>query len=163
MSDPVSAFPNSGPCCTEPWTTDIFTGESIPTSRDYCECWGGTWELDIPFTYDTLISSMITTFMISTNSAWTDIMNAAVWSSGIDMEPYRNSNLQYVYFFVLNVLVTSFIGVGMFVGVLYDKFVEMRGVQDGSFMLTPQQKQWRKTQVLQWSMNNIYNCSCDYS
>lgn len=47
------------------------------TSRDICECWGGTWTKIIPNSFDTMYTSYLTAYELSTFCNWAEIMFAA--------------------------------------------------------------------------------------
>lgn len=77
---------------------------------------------------------------------WVDVMFAAVDDRGIDMQPVRDHNLAWVWFFMLFMLLGAFLIMDLFVGAVVESFNEMRWQAGGSLFLTKNQQMWAKTQ-----------------
>eukprot|EP00941_MAST-03F_sp_MAST-3F-sp1_P005593 g5593.t1 len=104
---------------------------------------GGVEWVDItPQTFNNVIVAMSTLFEMSTTEGWVDIMWAACDSTGIEMQPKRDYQVGWVWFFIGFIVVGSFFVVNLFVGVVCDTFNEMREELGASFMLTETQKEW---------------------
>jgi len=63
-------------------------------------------------------------YELSTTEGWVDVTLAAVDSTGIDMQPVANTNEAWAFFFIAFMLVGSFFFMNLFVGVLYERFVQ---------------------------------------
>lgn len=132
------------PCCP------IINAYDTPTGRDICECWGGEWTKLISQQFDNVILAMISFFEVSTTEGWVDVMYAAADSTGINMQPIRDAYPGWIYFFIIYVILSNFLAVNLFVGVVIDNFNSMKQkVEDGSLMfLTREQREWIKTQEM---------------
>jgi voltage-dependent calcium channel L type alpha-1D len=139
-----SSCVSNEPCC------DYFSSIDDPTSRDVCLCWGSDWKPVTSQQFNHVILAIISFFELATTEGWVDIMYAAVDSTGIEMLPIRDYNLIWVFFFILIMVVSNFLAVNLFVGVVIDNFNSMKHkVEDGSLMfLTPEQREWMKTQEM---------------
>jgi len=107
---------------------DAFSDE--PTSLFMCECWGGSWDPVIDQSFNNVLEGMFTLFEISTTEGWVDVMLAAVDQQGIEMQPIKNSSLQWVFFFLLFMIFGSFFIMNLFVGVVIDFFNRERHHQN---------------------------------
>jgi len=141
------------PCCNLSVPSPGFTG-TLPTSRMICECWGGSWVPAAYQTFDNYPRALIAFIIISTTEGWIDLMYAAVDSHGIDMQPVRNQNYLYIYFFILFIVIGSFFALNLFVGVMIDNFGQVKEGQQvgtngkGSMFMTPEQQEWIRTYQL---------------
>nr|CCA18882.1 similar to sodium channel putative [Albugo laibachii Nc14] len=116
------------------------------TSRYICECWGASWEPPIPWNFNNIGWAMLTFFELSTTEGWVTVMTQAIDATDIDMQPIRDHQMKWAYFFVIFNLVGSFFVVNLFVGVIIDNFNRMKAALGGDFMLTPEQKKWIEAQ-----------------
>lgn len=116
------------------------------TSRYVCECWGASWEPPIPWNFNNIGWAMLTFFELSTTEGWVTVMTQAIDATDIDMQPIRDNQMKWAYFFVVFNLVGSFFVVNLFVGVIIDNFNRMKAALGGDFMLTPEQKKWIEAQ-----------------
>lgn len=66
--------------------------------------------------------ALLTFFEISTTEAWTEVMYAAVDATDEDMQPIREAHLARVWFFMLFMLIGSYLVMNLFVGVIIDNF-----------------------------------------
>lgn len=87
-----------------------------------CECLGLEWDQTIPQQFDNVAQALLTFFEISTTEAWTAVMYAAVDATEEDMQPIRDEHLVRVWFFMLFMLVGSYLVMNLFVGVIIDNF-----------------------------------------
>lgn len=116
------------------------------TSRYICGCWGADWGETIPQNFNNVGWAMLTFFEISTTEGWVDVMVTAIDATDIDMQPVRDHNMNWAFFFVAFIMVGSFFVVNLFVGVIIDNFNRMKAALGGDFMLTPEQKKWIEAQ-----------------
>merc|ERR1719199_1124353 len=80
-------------------------------------------------------------------------MYNAVDGTQIDMQPKRDENEGVAIYFIVYMLVSAFFFMNMFVGVTYDRFMDMKDQmeKDGSgssLMLTKEQEEWLYAQRL---------------
>lgn len=96
----------------------------MPYSRNpqLCECLGFDWDQTIPQQFDNVALALLTFFEISTTEAWTAVMYAAVDATEEDMQPIRDAHVVRVWFFMLFMLIGSYLVMNLFVGVIIDNF-----------------------------------------
>ena len=129
-------------CSAESWTN-----ETIPTSKEICNCIGiGLWKKVLPQNFDNVFSAMSTLFEISTTEGWVDVMLAAVDQRGIDNQPVRDSNWQWAVFFILFLVIGAFFVLELFVGVIIEQFKILKA-RNGSALMTKAQQEWASTQA----------------
>lgn len=117
-----------------------------PTSRYICDCFEASWEAKISQNFDHVGNAMLTLFELSTTEGWVNVMYAAVDSTDIDMQPIRDFNVHWVWFFVAFMVVGSFFVMNLFVGVIIDNFNRMKATMGSNAFLTDEQKLWVSTQ-----------------
>lgn len=125
-----------------------FTSSSATTitSRYICDCWGATWELVMAENFNNVGQAMLAFYEISTTEGWSDMMMVAVDATDIDMQPIRDNNENWTYFFMAYILVCHFFAVNLFVGVIIDNFNKMKAALGEDFMLTAEQRKWIEAQ-----------------
>lgn len=132
------------PCC-EGWPND----KIAPTSKQICQCLNMKWDMVVPQTFDNTAKAFLTFFEISTTEGWVEVMYAAVDISGIDMQPIRDNNLHWVWFFMIFIMVGGYLVLNLFVGVVVDNFNSVRKNAEGDVsLLTEEQQAWIKTQQM---------------
>ena len=114
--------------CCDAWPSDE---SEVPTSQDLCECWGGQWSKVVPQTFDNVAEGMLTLLEMSTTEGWVDICWAVVATNGARMEPIRDNNFFWALFFVLFMLLGSYLILNLFVGVVVDNFNSVRKDAEG--------------------------------
>ncbi|CAM9381269.1 unnamed protein product [Choristocarpus tenellus] len=140
-----NGWPDSAPCC--PFWPSL--SSVTPTSFEVCKCLGLTWDKTIPQQFDNVIEALLTFFEISTTEGWADVMYAAVDATEEDMQPKRDHNLLRVWFFMLFMLVGSYLVMNLFVGVIIDNFNKMKSkAEGGGVLVTEEQQSWIKTQQM---------------
>ncbi|CAM9376430.1 unnamed protein product, partial [Discosporangium mesarthrocarpum] len=131
--------------------SEVFSvdASATPTSLDICECLGLTWDTTIPQQFDNVGQALLTFFEMSTTEAWADIMYAAVDSTEQNMQPIRDNQLHRVWFFMVFMLVGSYLVMNLFVGVIIDNFNKMKSkAEGGGVLVTEEQQSWIKTQQM---------------
>ena len=81
---------------------------------------------------------MLALYEISTLEMWPDYMFIAI-DARFEKVPLKDNNKLISLFFVIFIFVTSFFIMNLFVGVMIDKFNEIRREMDGSIFLTSKQ------------------------
>ena len=67
---------------------------------------------------------MITLFVVASLEGWPDIMFRAVDGQGEEMGPRINASPMAAYYFVIYILIGSFLFLNLFVGVIFMNFIE---------------------------------------
>lgn len=116
------------------------------TSRYVCECWRAEWGPVMAENFNHVGQAMLTFYEISTTEGWSDVMMAAIDATDVDMQPVRDHNEFWAYFFLAFMLVGHFFAVNLFVGVITDNFNKMKAALGGDFLLTPEQRKWIEAQ-----------------
>jgi len=99
--------------------------------------------LNPPFgSFDDFGSSMIILYIASTGDGWEEFMWAGMDATGVDMAPTRNDSSSASAFFLLWMVVGSFVALNLFVGAIVDNFTRCQSEEDGSALMTPEQQQW---------------------
>lgn len=128
------------PCCQ---------GNSLPTSgaltsRQLCECWGGIWDFSSGFNFDNIGNALIALFSIATTEGWVRVMYQVVDTNGIDMEPIRDNHIEWIVAFLFFMMIGSFLGMNIFVGVIVDAYTRSYKnlVSPLDSLMTPEQQEW---------------------
>ena len=77
----------------------------------------------------------MTLLEMSTTEGWIDIVYAVVASNGARMEPIRDNQFFWALFFVLFMLLGSYLILNLFVGVVVDNFNSVRKDAEGDVSL----------------------------
>ncbi len=117
-----------------------------PVSKQLCGALGASWGPALESRFDNVFQAIGTLFEMSTTEGWADVMWQGVDARGIEMQPVRDNQPGWVWFFMFFMVVGSFFAVNLFVGVVIDNFNQMKAKQGGSILLTDEQKEWVKTQ-----------------
>jgi len=97
----------------------------IPLIKDAALCveQGGTWGHVLSQNFDTIISSLLTLFEISTTEGWVDVMYAAADVTGVYRQPIRDFDIgMWVIAFPMWILVSFMFLINLAVGVIVDNF-----------------------------------------
>jgi len=142
---------NSSTCST------FETFPAKPTSKDICNClFDGNWGRVLPFPlgFDNSLSGLFTFYEISTTSAWEDVMWAAVDNRGIDAQPNRDSNVTWIPFFVLFILIGYVFLYNVFIGAIVDFFNRTKRAE-GTLFATQAQQDWIYLQAIAKKMRSL--------
>lgn len=104
------------------------TGDSFPQNfigkikeKTDCMDYGGDWVNRI-LNFDHIGKSMMYLFVLSTKEAWTDAMHAGQDSVGIDRLPIENYNSYMALYFIVYIIIGSYMLLNLFVGVVFESF-----------------------------------------
>eukprot|EP00760_Papus_ankaliazontas_P017799 PhM_4_TR17385/c3_g1_i2/m.32886 len=92
--------------------------------------------------FDNIGEAMLTLLQIAVKDGWYETMYNAVDSQGTDMGPRRNARPFMSLYFVVFLVAGGFFLVNLFVGVLVDRFTDMKARGEGSAFMTTAQKKW---------------------
>lgn len=81
-------------------------------------------------------------FQAATTEGWIDMMNRAVDSVGIDMQPVRNQNIYWSLFFILFIILGNFFILNLFAGVVVSTFNKQKQILEKTHLLTENQLRW---------------------
>jgi Ion transport protein len=81
----------------------------------------GVW-LNQEFNYDSVPKAMLTLFSLATMENWPDYMYNAINIQGEALGPKAGNTPANGYFFVVFVLIGSFLFLNLFVGVIFKEF-----------------------------------------
>jgi len=123
----------------------------VPTSQIICESLNtgmASWEANVPQNFNNALNGCLLLFEMSTTEQWVDMMYAGVDATGIGMQPIRDHNPAFVFFFVAFMIVGSFFVMQLFVGVVIDNFNKMKEeLGEGEMLLmTEAQSEWARMQ-----------------
>mmetsp|Transcript_4740 Transcript_4740/g.8379 ORF Transcript_4740/g.8379 Transcript_4740/m.8379 type:complete len:1851 (+) Transcript_4740:174-5726(+) len=115
-----------------------------PLIRDAALCseQGSSWKPYVQQNFDNVVAAMITLFEISTTEGWVDVMYAASDSVDFYVEPVRDV-LHYIWapFFSAWIFLSFMFLINLSVGVIVDKFVDIKN-QGAPSLLTDSQQKW---------------------
>eukprot|EP00760_Papus_ankaliazontas_P017798 PhM_4_TR17385/c3_g1_i1/m.32864/K04837/SCN4A; voltage-gated sodium channel type IV alpha len=92
--------------------------------------------------FDNIGEAMLTLMQVAMKDGWQRIMFVAMDSQGEDMGPKRNARAWAVVYFVLFVILGGLFTVKLFIGVLLDRFTELKAQAEGSLHMNNEQKVW---------------------
>ncbi|MBM4077794.1 MAG: hypothetical protein FJ267_19365, partial [Planctomycetes bacterium] len=92
--------------------------------------------------FDNLGEAFLTLTSLSIKDGWFDIMYTAIDSQGENLGPQRGASPAVALYFVLFLVVGGFFLINLFVGVLVDRFSDMKAKGEGSAFMTEEQKNW---------------------
>jgi len=122
-----------------------------PLIKDAAACveQGGRWEETLSQSFDNVLKAMLTLFEISTTEGWADVMYAACDSVDQYTEPIRD-NQQWIFapFFVVYMIFSNMFIINLSVGVIVDKFMDLKESGKDDILLTPAQQKWLDSQKL---------------
>jgi Ion transport protein len=125
-------------------TLDMYWSK-IFTSSD-CINYGGDWINSVQ-NFDNVLQGVAVLFQMLTTDAWTDIMFKMVDFAGIGNAPIPQNNFMWSYFAMVLIVITNFLILNFFAGVLMDTFTSEKNKLGGLSSLSNTQKQWVDLQV----------------
>ena len=96
--------------------------------------------------FDNVTQAMLSLFVIASLEGWPGIMNQALDITKEGYGPAYQGNIKQAFFFIVFVLVGSFVFNNFFIGVLFLKYSEAQKRETAGF--TEQQLMWREMQVM---------------
>jgi hypothetical protein len=76
---------------------------------------------------------MMTLFIVSTLEGWPDIMINSVDSTEKDKGPSYEANTNYMYFYIVFIMLGSFFLLNFFIGVLFLKYSEAQRIENKGY------------------------------
>ena len=98
-------------------------GEEIQIG-DKFDCFdnGGDW-MDEDIAYNSLLTSMLSLFEISSCQGWTALMVKSIDGMAVDKEPTEDANPLKALFFIVYFFISNFILLNMFVGIIIENII----------------------------------------
>ena len=100
------------------------------------------------FNFDNVGAALLAVFEVTTGEMWPDLMYQTTDIAGPDTPmhvwPHRQGQNVAVWYMMV-ILVCNYLMISVFVGVIIDNFNDMKSAQEGSGMLTEEQKTWVET------------------
>jgi len=107
-----------------------------------CTAQGGDW-LNAPLNFDNTLNGMLTLFEVASLELWLDVMhNAMDAPSEIGEQPTQNHRWWAAVYFVIFIIIGSFLVMNLFVGAVVDTFNEVKNEQERSAMMSESQAQF---------------------
>lgn len=100
-----------------------------------------SWER-LDFHFDNFGASMTSVFVVSVGDGWSSVMYNAMDTTSVGGGLKYYASPQYALFFVIMFACCNFCALQMLVGVLINYFQKMKEQNDGSAVLTPQQRMY---------------------
>lgn len=94
------------------------------------------------FHFDHFGAAMLTIFMITIGDGWSSIMYTSMDVVGIDQGLSYYASPYYCLYFVAVYFLCNFCGLNMIVGVMVNYYQKVKDLQDGSALLTPEQRDY---------------------
>ena len=92
--------------------------------------------------FDHLGEAMFTLFSIAVKDGWFNAMYNAMDAQGENLGPSRGANPYSALYFIVFLVIGGFFLINLFVGVLVDRFSEMKARGEGSAFMTEDQRNW---------------------
>ncbi|XP_070583159.1 sodium channel protein type 5 subunit alpha-like [Erythrolamprus reginae] len=143
----VSLFAGKFGKCINRTETNSVINESVIFQKSDCKNRNSTGRLywtTVKVNFDNVGLGYLALLQVATFKGWTDIMYAAVDSTGVELQPkWEHSKYMYIYF-VIFIIFGSFFTLNLFVGVIIDNFNQQKkkifGGQD--IFMTEEQKKY---------------------
>ena len=92
--------------------------------------------------FDNFGEAMVCLYVVSSGDAWEEYMWMGMDAKGVGIAPERNDYSGAAVFFLMWMIVGSFLSINLFVGAIVDNFNRIKKESDGSALMTPEQQQW---------------------
>ena len=92
--------------------------------------------------FDNFGSAMLVLYVALTGDGWDAFMFQGMDVVGVDVAPERNDASANSIFFLLWMVIGTFVSANLFVGAIVDNFTRLQSEADGSALMTDEQQQW---------------------
>jgi hypothetical protein len=83
--------------------------------------YGGDW-VNSDQNFDNFFKSLVVVFQMSTTEGWVDVMWRVIDTAGINMIPVKDNRYLWGIYFLLQIIVTNFLMLNFFAGVVIESF-----------------------------------------
>ena len=97
------------------------------------------------FHFDNSFDAMLTLFVLFSLEGWPDIMWHALDVTMVDYSPKRENSVMYFVFFMLFIMVASFMLLNLFTGVIFESYLTEKRKMDTrgiTLFITEEQQEW---------------------
>jgi hypothetical protein len=98
--------------------------------------------------FDSLPDASLLLFEMQGLEGWPDVMFSGIDAVDVGIAPIRNHNPAAALYFMTWIVVGAFFILNLFIGVIVDRFDEIKKTEDGLKIMTPEQQQWVHAQYL---------------
>ena len=92
--------------------------------------------------FDDFGSAMLVLYVALTGDGWDAFMFQGMDVVGVDVAPERNDASANSIFFLLWIVIGTFVSANLFVGAIVDNFTRLQSEADGSALMSDEQQQW---------------------
>jgi hypothetical protein len=92
------------------------------------------------YNFNDVFQSVHSLFVLATMSGWNDIMYNAIDTNGLGNLPHENEKPQVALYFVICIVVCAFFSLNLIISVVVDNFQRIKNEQDGSALMTEDQR-----------------------
>jgi len=85
---------------------------------------------------------LVSLFDVATMENWPDQRNAVMDMSDVGTGPIRNNSIIYSFFFMIFILIGTYIFLNLFIGVIFIKFGDAQKEEIEATHLKPDQLRW---------------------
>ncbi|KAL5257648.1 hypothetical protein ACHWQZ_G012539 [Mnemiopsis leidyi] len=130
-------------------TEEAFLEHNITTKNDCIAKYGEEAWRNSKINFDNTVMAFFALYQVATFEGWMEVMEDAVDSVDIDMQPkFENTFVAYLFFLVF-IFVGSFFTLNLLVGVIIDNFNRLKKEYEEKgqlgVLLTPAQRRWMST------------------
>ena len=95
-------------------------------------------------------NAILTLFQIMTTEGWQDVMFSGVDSEGVEMQPIYRNNAYFSLYFIIFIILGSFIIINFFTATIVDNFNQIKEKEEIGYglMVTDAQRQWIEVQTV---------------
>lgn len=112
--------------CQAQCECEEFCGNSLIKDAALCIEQGASWSESLSQNFNDIFNAMLTLFEISTTEGWVDVMYSATDSVGWFMQPKRDQQEIWAFFFTAYIFVFFMFFINLSVGVIVDKFMDLK-------------------------------------
>jgi hypothetical protein len=131
----------------------VISDESLLSKVDTKDDWlnlGGKWEA-YPSNFDNVMIAWVTLFEMMTTEGWVDIMTNGIDARGIEKQPKKDNDRAMILYFVIFMVLGSFLIINLFTAVITDNFnkiKESKEIGAHAFNTETRVKEWIDAQNL---------------
>jgi len=122
-----------------------------------CHEQGGRWVHSLSQNFDNAANALLTLFEIMSTEGWVDVMYAAADSTGYYMQPRRDASSWIAPFFAFYIFISFMFLLNLSVGVIVDKFMDLKQEGKDSLLLTDAQQKWVNSKKKLFRRNNYFD------
>lgn len=119
-----------------------------------CVDLGGDWINPVNH-FDNIVHSMGLVFELVTSEGWVFTMQKLQDIRGVDQQPIRNSNFYVAFYIMALIIITNFLLLNFFIGVLIETFTEEKNKIGGYCKLSTFQKRWVDIQSILFALEPL--------